>query len=127
MNAGRDRSDDYQSAEAYGKHSRSHARGLSVAELLRRAARRGEALRLAWRDDPPEATIDRYEEFPTGVLPVVQGELAEVAALEEDTAPTTTTRAARKWLQPPPFLVVAAVLVVEQRFKQKIFMTAPRN
>jgi len=88
-------------AERYGKHSRAHARGLGVAELLRRVVARGEAVRLAWRDDETNSVTNRAEEFPTAVLPVVHEEYPDVN--DENTEPSTVTREARRWLQPPGF------------------------
>jgi hypothetical protein len=89
--------------ETYGRHSFAHAR-IPVIALLRRAVANGGAFRLAWRGDNPDVPVDRDDDFPTGVLPVVRDELADGAAPDEDTEPTTATRAARKWLQPPSFL-----------------------
>jgi hypothetical protein len=103
VNLARSQASEYGSAEAYGKHSRANARGLSVAELLRRVVHRGEAFRLAWRGGDSDAPVDRREEFPTGVLPVVGDQLADALVAEEDTEPTTAMREARKWLQAPSF------------------------
>lgn len=87
--------------DGYGQHSQAHARGLSVAELLRRTMARGEAVRLAWHGREATGLADRADEFPTAVLPVVR---ADAPALdEEDTEPITATREARKWQQPSDF------------------------
>lgn len=94
---------EYQSAEAYGKHSQTNAHGLSVAELLKRVVRRGEALRLAWRGHDPDVFVDQEDEFPTAVLPVVRDEPAAVLETAVEAVPRTLTRDARKWSQPPGF------------------------
>jgi hypothetical protein len=88
-------------AERYGKHSRAHARGLGVAELLRRVVARGEAVRLAWRGDEATSALGRSGDFPTAILPVVRDEYPDEN--DEDTQPSTATREARRWLQPPGF------------------------
>jgi hypothetical protein len=103
VTSGRGQASEYGSAEAYGKHSRANARGLSVAELLRRVVHRGDAFRLAWRGGDSDAPVGRDEEFPTGVLPVVRTEFVDILATEEDTEPPTATREARKWLQSANF------------------------
>ena len=88
-------------AEHNGKHSRAHARGLGVAELLRRVAARGEAIRLAWRGDEVTSAGARSGDFPTAILPVVRDEYPDDE--DEDTEPSTATWEARRWLQPPGF------------------------
>ncbi len=87
--------------EHYGKHSGVHARGLGVAELLRRAVAGGEAIRLAWRGDEATNVVARSEEFPTAILPIVRDEYPDEN--DEDTEPSTATREARRWLRPPGF------------------------
>lgn len=82
--------------ETYGKHSRAHARGLSVAELLRRVVARREAIRLAWRGDATTNLADPSDEFPTAVLPITRDNLP--ALEDQETEPTTATREARQWL-----------------------------
>jgi hypothetical protein len=79
--------------ETYGKHSRAHARGWSVPELLRRTIQRGDAIRLAWRGDAANLA-DPSGDFPTAVLPVIGEDLNEH---DETTEPTTATREARQW------------------------------
>lgn len=81
--------------ETYGKHSRAHARGLTVAELLRRVVARGEAIRLAWRGDTATCMAGPSDEFPTAVLPVIRDD--DPGADDETTEPTTATREARQW------------------------------
>lgn len=81
--------------ETYGKHSRAHARGLSVAELLRRVVARGEAIRLAWRGDAATHMADPSDEFPTAVLPITRDNLP--ALEDQESEPTTATREARQW------------------------------
>jgi hypothetical protein len=85
-------------ADRYGKHSRAHAHGLGVAELLRRVVARGDAIRLAWRGDEATNAIARSDEFPTAVLPVVRVEYPDEN--DEDTEPSTAVRESRKWLNP---------------------------
>jgi hypothetical protein len=87
--------------ETYGRHSRAHARGLSVAELLRRVVARGEAIRLAWRGDAATNLADRSDEFPTAVLPVIRDDLLALEA--QETEPTTATREAWQWLDTERF------------------------
>jgi hypothetical protein len=93
-----------EDAERYGKHSRVHARGLGVAELLRRVVARGEAIRLAWRGDEAMSAIARSDEFRTAILPVMREEYPDDE--DEDPELSTATRQARRWLQPPGILVV---------------------
>lgn len=81
--------------ETYGKHSRAHARGLSVAELLRRVVARGEAIRLAWQGDAATNLVGPSDEFPTAVLPVIRDD--SLALEDQETEPTTATREARQW------------------------------
>lgn len=88
-------------AERYGKHSQANARGLGVAELLRRVVARGDAIRLAWRGREATGVADPTDEFPTAVLPVIRDD--DPTLDEEDTEPTTATREARRWLQSPDF------------------------
>jgi hypothetical protein len=84
-------------AETYGKHSRAHAHGLGVAELLRRVIARGEAIRLAWHSDETTRVADDSQDFPTAVLPVIRD---EYPGDDEDTDPSTGVREARKWFNP---------------------------
>lgn len=83
-------------AEMYGKHSRAHAHGLGVAELLRRVIARGDAIRLAWRGTDG-STAGRSDDFPTAVLPVIRD---EYPGDDEDTEPSAGVREARKWFGP---------------------------
>lgn len=88
-----------ESAEQYGKHSRAHAGGPGVVDLLRRAVAHGDAIRLAW-DDETRIVADQRDDFPTAVLPVVRD---EYPGDDEDTEPSTAVREARKWFMPELF------------------------
>lgn len=96
-------------AERYGKHSQANARGLGVAELLRRVVARGDAIRLAWRGREATGVADPVDEFPTAVLPVIRDSIEYQVEPdgppgdEDETEPTTATREARKWLPPSGF------------------------
>jgi hypothetical protein len=97
--AGKHRDDPGAAAERYGKHSRAHARGLSVLALLRRVVAQGGAVRLAWRDSETNAVVDDRQEFPTAVLPAFRDE-GEHGDADESTEPATVTREARRWFGP---------------------------
>lgn len=101
MNPGKHHGGQAAAADDYGKHSQANARGLSVAELLRRVVARGEAVRLAWRGREATGLADRSDEFPTAVLPVIRSDAPTPA--DEDTEPTAATHEARRWLQPSGF------------------------
>lgn len=58
-----------ETAQAYGRHSHTHAPGPSALELLDRLARAGYALRLAWPTNTP--TTEYSDEYPTAELPVI--------------------------------------------------------
>jgi hypothetical protein len=109
MNLGKHRSREHESAEEYGKHSQTNAGGLSVAALLERMSRAGQAIRLAWRSSEVTSVVGCSQEYPTGVLPVVrdmnehQAEPDGWPGDDEETEPTTATREARRWLRPPGF------------------------
>jgi hypothetical protein len=94
---GRHQGDHTDATGHYGRHSEANAGGLSVAALLARVADAGHAIRLAWRSNEVASAIDRSDEFPTAVLPVVRGTDGH------ETEPTTATREARRWLRPPGF------------------------
>lgn len=106
---GRNQGEGNRTVEPYGKHSQANARGLSVAALLTRTTQAGQAIRLAWRGDEAASLVDRTDEFPTAVLPVVRrvdGHQAESDGWpgdDQETEPATATREARRWLQPPGF------------------------
>jgi hypothetical protein len=110
VNTGKHHSGQEDTAEDYGRHSRTNARGLSVAVLLQWVVARGEAIRLAWRGTESEGLARTRDEFPTAVLPVIRGADGHQAEHDgspgddEETGPTTATREARRWLQPPGFL-----------------------
>lgn len=100
MKPGQHRDQRHDVAERYGKHSQANAHGLPVTELLRRAIKRGEAVRLAWSTDETNAVADESREFPTAVLPAVRDDGQERRMDEGTTEPTTATREARKWFEP---------------------------
>lgn len=99
------RHDADSAAETYGKHSTAHAR-LSVVSILQRFVSRGQAIRLAWREQVGPA--ERSDEFPTAVLPVIR---ADYPGDDEDTEPSTAVREGRKWFQSSPFSWWPGVLV----------------
>jgi hypothetical protein len=84
-------------SDHYGKHSRAHASGLSVAELLRRAVARGEAIRLAWRGTEATSMADPSQDFPTAILPAIRD---EYPGDDEETEPRPGVRAGGKWFRP---------------------------
>jgi hypothetical protein len=86
----------FREAENYGKHSRAHAR-ISVANLLRRVIARGDAIRLAWRDEELIGGADRSADFPTAVLPVIREDCLEN---DDDSEPSTAIHGGQKWLLP---------------------------
>jgi hypothetical protein len=100
MNAGRHHDARGDAAERYGKHSEANARGWPVRELMKHVIRQGEAIRLAWPDGEANASADRSREFPTAVLPAVDGDGHEGQPDADGTKPTTAARAARKWFEP---------------------------
>jgi hypothetical protein len=100
---GKHHSHQDDTAEGYGRHSPTNADGLTVAALIERVARAGQAVRLAWRGREAAGTADWADEFPTGILPVVRHAVPDMPTPEEDTKPTTATRAARNWLWPHGF------------------------
>jgi hypothetical protein len=101
VNPGKHEGGQAAASDDYGQHSQAHARGFSVAELLRRMVAGGEAIRLAWRGREATGFADRSDEFPTAVLPVIHADAPPSA--DDDTEPTTATREARKWQRPPDF------------------------
>jgi hypothetical protein len=76
---------------------------LSVAALLERMSRAGQAIRLAWRGSERLGLAEGRGEFPTGVLPVVRDQILDAPSDDDETEPTTATREARRWLRPPGF------------------------
>jgi hypothetical protein len=108
VNAGKHHS-GLSDVEQYGKHSSANAGGLSVATLLERASRAGQAIRLAWRGAEQEGLAQGRDEFPTGVLPVTRSTDDDQTAPDgspgddDETEPTTAIRDARRWLRPPGF------------------------
>jgi hypothetical protein len=99
---GRHHSEQDDAAEGYGRHSPTNAGGLTVAALIERVARAGQAVRLAWRGREAVGTADWADEFPTAVLPVIRDQLPQSPS-GEGTEPTAATREAWKWLRPPGF------------------------
>jgi hypothetical protein len=100
---GKHHSGEHESAEPYGKHHAARVGGLSVASLLERVARAGQAVRLAWRGAERQGLAATEDDFPTAVLPVIRDQVADVASDDEETEPTTATQEARRWLRPPGF------------------------
>lgn len=85
-------------SDRYGKHSQANANGLSVRTLLERTIAYGDAIRLAWDNEDPNALADGERDLPTAVLPVVPMQVADEAEGDDETEPTTATREARRWL-----------------------------
>jgi hypothetical protein len=110
VNPGRHHSGQDNSAESYGRHSPTNAGGLTVAALIERVARAGQAVRLAWRGREAAGVADWSDEFPTAVLPVVRDTNRHHAepdgspGEDEGTEPTTATREAQQWLRASGFL-----------------------
>lgn len=91
-------------ADTYGRHSRPHAQGSSVRQLLLRFIRAGQPIRLAWPTAEP--TADQREEFPTAILPIISSQTQAAPSASAtpdgdddglDTEPSTATRQARRW------------------------------
>lgn len=71
MNAAKHRDEPNTAAERYGKHSEANAT-VPVVEILQQAVERGEAIRLAWRNEESNSLVNDRQEFPTAVLPVIR-------------------------------------------------------
>jgi hypothetical protein len=103
---GRHHSGQDDTNEGYGRHNPINAGGLTVAALIERVARAGQAVRLAWRGREAADVANWSDEFPTAVLPVVRERIMHQAEPDgspsenEETEPTTAAREARRWLRP---------------------------
>ena len=102
VTTGRHRSNPDE-GDAYGRHSWTIAGGLSVAALLERAVRAGDAVRLAWRGADGNGLVQTGDDFPTALLPVIRDQPREATGNDEGTEPTTAAQETRRWLRPLGF------------------------